>query len=92
MGYELYRILAMSTPCMASNKCAPPKKKKSSANNTSNSQEPEIIDLEEEEKHMDFLIGMFRIKYLCPFKQGVFRIDIPYLCPVFSPFSLQQES
>lgn len=56
MGYELYRILAMSTPCMASNKCAPPKKKKS-ANSNTNSQEPEIIDLEEEEKNMDFLIG-----------------------------------
>ena len=56
MGYELYRILAMSTPCMASNKCAPPKKKKQSSNSTS-SQEPEVIDLEEEEKNMDFLIG-----------------------------------
>jgi len=58
MGYELYRILAMSTPCMASNKCAPPKKKKSaSANSNTSSQEPEVIDLEEEEKNMDFLIG-----------------------------------
>jgi RAD54-like protein 2 len=47
IGYELYRILTMSTPCMASNKCAPPKKKKS--NNTSSNQEPEVIDLDEEE-------------------------------------------
>lgn len=57
MGYELYRILAMSTPCMASNKCAPPKRKKSNTSTSAANQEPEVIDLEEEEKNMDFLIG-----------------------------------
>lgn len=56
MGYELYRLLSTVTPSMSSSKSMPTKKKKSPAPDKMNG-EPEVIDLDEEEKHMELLIG-----------------------------------
>lgn len=57
MGYELFRLLALATPSMSSSKMIPVKKKKSSNQMDRLSQEPEVIDLDEEEKNMDLMIG-----------------------------------
>ena len=56
MGYELFRLLALATPSMSSSKMMPVKKKKSSNHFDRHIQDPEIIDLDEEEKNMDFMI------------------------------------
>lgn len=56
MGYELYRLLSTVTPSMSSAKSMPTKKKKSPTLDKMNG-EPEVIDLDEEEKHMELLIG-----------------------------------
>jgi len=56
MGYELYRLLSTATPSMSSSKSMPTKKKKSPTPDKMNG-EPEVIDLDEEEKHMELLIG-----------------------------------
>ena len=56
MGYELYRLLSTATPSMSSSKSMPSKKKKSPTPDKVNG-EPEVIDLDEEEKHMELLIG-----------------------------------
>lgn len=58
MGYELYRLLSTVTPSMSSAKSMPTKKKKSPTLDKMNG-EPEVIDLDEEEKHMELLIGKF---------------------------------
>lgn len=52
MGYEMYRILAMYTRSLVNNtKLTGNKRKKTNANTT------EVIDLDEEEKNMDLLLG-----------------------------------
>lgn len=52
MGYEMYRILAMYSPSLANNaKLTSNKRKKPSSTST------EVIDLDEEEKNMDLLLG-----------------------------------
>lgn len=56
MGYEMYRLLALSVPSLGGNKMAV-KRKKSSKSQQLN-QEGTTIDLEETEKEMDALIGM----------------------------------
>ena len=56
MGYELYRLLSTVTPSMSSSKSMPAKKKKLPTPDKMNG-EPEVIDLDEEEKHMELLIG-----------------------------------
>lgn len=61
MGYELYRLLAAATPSMSSTKSMPPTKKKKSPTPDKLNGEPEVIDLDEEEKHMELLIGMCSI-------------------------------
>jgi len=58
MGYELYRLLSTATPSMSSSKSMPTKKKKSPTPDKVNG-EPEVIDLDEEEKHMELLIGQY---------------------------------
>lgn len=57
MGYELYRLLSTVTPSMSSSKSMPTKKKKMPTPDKMNG-EPEVIDLDEEEKHMELLIGV----------------------------------
>ena len=57
MGYELYRLLSTVTPSMSSSKSMPTKKKKSPTPTEKTNGEPEVIDLDEEEKHMELLIG-----------------------------------
>lgn len=59
MGYELYRLLATVTPSMSSSKSMPPTKKKKSPIPDKVNGEPEVIDLDEEEKHMELLIGRY---------------------------------
>lgn len=50
MGYEMYRILAMYTPSMVNNtKLTASKRRKTNVT--------EVIDLEEEERNMDLLLG-----------------------------------
>lgn len=61
MGYELYRLLAAATPSMSSTKSMPPTKKKKFPTPDKLNGEPEVIDLDEEEKHMELLIGMCSI-------------------------------
>ena len=61
MGYELFRLLALATPSMSSSKMMPVKKKKSSNHFDRHIQDPEIIDLDEEEKNMDFMIGKSKL-------------------------------
>ena len=52
MGYEMYRILAMYTPSLVNNtKLTGSKRRKNNSNTT------EVIDLDEEEKNMDLLLG-----------------------------------
>lgn len=54
MGYEMYRILAMYTPSLVNNtKLTGSKRKKPNTNTT------EVIDLDEEEKNMDLLLGKY---------------------------------
>ena len=58
LGYELFRLLATVTPSMSSSKSMPSnRKKKSPASSDKTNGEPEVIDLDEEEKHMELLIG-----------------------------------
>ena len=58
LGYELFRLLATVTPSMSSSKSLPSNKKKKSATSSDKTNgEPEVIDLDEEEKHMELLIG-----------------------------------
>ena len=57
MGYELYRLLSTVVPSMSSSKSMPTKKKKSLTPTEKINGEPEVIDLDEEEKHMELLIG-----------------------------------
>ena len=59
MGYELYRLLATVTPSMSSSKSMPPTKKKKASIPDKVNGEPEVIDLDEEEKHMELLIGRY---------------------------------
>lgn len=56
MGYEMYRLLALSVPSLGGNKMAV--KRKKSAKSQQLNQEGTTIDLEETEKEMDALIGM----------------------------------
>lgn len=58
MGYELYRLLSTVVPSMSSSKSMPTKKKKSPTPTEKINGEPEVIDLDEEEKHMELLIGV----------------------------------
>lgn len=59
LGYELFRLLATVTPSMSSSKSMPSnRKKKSPASSDKTNGEPEVIDLDEEEKHMELLIGV----------------------------------
>jgi hypothetical protein len=51
MGYEMYRILAMYTPSLVNNAKLTGSKRKKNNNTT------EVIDLDEEEKNMDLLLG-----------------------------------
>ena len=54
MGYEMYRILAMYTPSLVNNsKLTGSKRKRTNPNTT------EVIDLDEEEKNMDLLLGKY---------------------------------
>ena len=57
MGYELYRLLATVTPSMSSRRGMPPSKKKKVTTSDKANGEPEVIDLDKEEKHMELLIG-----------------------------------
>ena len=53
MGYEMYRILALYTPSLVNNtKLTATKRKK-----PTNPSTKEVIDLDEEEKNMDLLLG-----------------------------------
>ncbi|XP_068758816.1 helicase ARIP4-like isoform X1 [Montipora capricornis] len=58
MGYELYRLLATVTPSMSSRRGMPPSKKKKVTTSDKANGEPEVIDLDKEEKHMELLIGI----------------------------------
>lgn len=55
MGYEMYRLLALSIPSIGGNKMATKKKKSSSQGRAGG--EHLTIDLDETEKEMDELIG-----------------------------------
>ena len=59
MGYEMYRLLASARPSMSSSKMLPVKKKKPSNQTNRPGQELEVIDLDEEEKNMDLIIGKY---------------------------------
>lgn len=61
MGYELYRLLALATPNMATSKSLSSCKRKRSG---LAGKEPEVIDLDEEEKQMDLLAGTIIVKCL----------------------------
>ena len=56
MGYEMYRLLALSVPSLGGNKMAV--KKRKAAKNQQANHDRTTIDLEETEKEMDALIGM----------------------------------
>ena len=61
MGYEMYRILAMYTPSLVNNtKLTGSKRRRNNPNTT------EVIDLDEEEKNMDLLLGKKNLfKWCC---------------------------
>ena len=57
MGYELFRLLSTVVPSLSSSKSMATKKKKAPTPMEKMNGEPEVIDLDEEEKHMELLIG-----------------------------------
>lgn len=57
MGYELFRLLSTVVPSLSSSKSMATKKKKAPTPTEKMNGEPEVIDLDEEEKHMELLIG-----------------------------------
>lgn len=63
IGYELFRLLSLSVPCIGGNKMAV-KKKKSKATTVSQSV---TIDLDETEKEMEQLMGMITKVVVCFF-------------------------
>ena len=58
MGYEMYRILAMYMPSLVNNTKLTGSKRKKNTNTT------EVIDLDEEEKNMDLLLGKYDVKFV----------------------------
>ena len=57
MGYELFRLLSTVIPSLSSSKSMATKRKKAPTPTEKMNGEPEVIDLDEEEKHMELLIG-----------------------------------
>ena len=77
MGYEMYRILAMYKPSMVNNAKLTGSKRKRTTNTT------EVIDLDEEEKNMDLLLGnvVFEVTDIlnrfCILQVSVFVLFVP---------------
>ena len=57
MGYEMYRILAMYTQSLVNNTKLTGSKRRKNTNTT------EVIDLDEEEKNMDLLLGKYERQF-----------------------------
>ena len=57
MGYEMYRLLSLSVPSLGGNKMAT-KRKKTAAQKAAAAEA--TIDLEQNEKEMDSLVGEWR--------------------------------
>ena len=72
MGYEMYRILAMYTPSLVNNTKLTGSKRKKNTNTT------EVIDLDEEQKNMDLLLGKYDVKF----------VDTVLFCSTFSIFRI----
>ena len=72
MGYEMYRILAMYMPSLVNNTKLTGSKRKKNTNTT------EVIDLDEEEKNMDLLLGKYVVKF----------VDTFLFCSTFSIFRI----